>query len=313
MGRVAYIRNRLLLMVFVLFGVTVVIFSMVRLIPGDPAFLILGDRATEEKAAELRVQLGLTKPLPVQYWDFVSGIPQGKFGMSLLYRQPVGDLVLRRVPVSIFLAIYAMILAAIITLAFGITAALKKGRFADHAIRVVFLLFLTTPSFWLGILLILFFSLRLHLLPVAGYGVTFVDHLRYLFLPALTLALGLSAVLIRNLRGQIILVQRSDYVRTARAKGLFEGQVLQRHVLRNALMPVITIFGLQFGYLVGGTVVVETVFAIPGMGQLLIQSITARDYPVVQAITLISAFLVIIVNLAVDVSYSFLDPRVTYE
>jgi len=308
-----YYLRRLLYMIFVVIGVSMLMFALVRVLPGDPAFLILGDRATEESVAALRVQLGLTKPLLTQYWDFMSGIPQGKFGMSLLYRQPVGDLVLRRVPVSIFLAMYAMVLAAIITLTFGITAALKKGRFADHTIRVVFLLFLTTPSFWLGILLILLFSLRLHLFPVAGYGETFADHLRYLFLPALTLALGLSAVLIRNLRGQIILVQRSDYVRTARAKGLFEGMVLQRHVLRNALMPVITIFGLQFGYLVGGTVVVETVFAIPGMGQLLIQSITARDYPVVQAITLISAFLVIIVNLAVDVSYSFLDPRVTYE
>lgn len=313
MGRVSYIRNRLLLMIIVLFGVTIVIFSMVRVLPGDPAFLILGDRATEEKAAELREQLGLNKPLPIQYWEFISGIPQAKFGMSLLYRQPVGDLVLRRVPVSILLAIYAMTLAAIITLTFGITAALRQGRIADHAIRLLFLLFLTTPSFWLGILLILLFSLRLRLFPVAGYGESFVDHLRYLFLPALTLALGLSAVLIRNLRGQIILVQRSDYVRTARAKGLWDSQVLRRHILRNALMPVVTIFGLQFGYLVGGTVVVETVFAVPGMGQLLIQSITARDYPVVQAITLISAFLVILVNLAVDVSYSFLDPRVTYE
>lgn len=313
MGRVSYIRNRLFLMVIVLFGVTIVIFGMVRVLPGDPAFLILGDRATEEKAAELREQLGLNKPLPVQYWEFISGIPQGKFGMSLLYRQPVGDLVLRRVPVSIFLAIYAMLLAAVITLTFGITAALRRGQIADHTIRIFFLLFLTTPSFWLGILLILLFSLRLHLFPVAGYGESFVDHVRYLFLPALTLALGLAAVLIRNLRGQIILVQRSDYVRTARAKGLWEGQILQRHVLRNALMPVVTIFGLQFGYLVGGTVVVETVFAVPGMGQLLIQSITARDYPVVQAITLISAFLVILVNLTVDISYSFLDPRVTYE
>ena len=314
MGRVAYIRNRIGLMVFVLFGVTIVIFGMVRVLPGDPAFLILGDRATEESAAALRVQLGLTKPLLEQYWDFMSGIPQGKFGMSLLYRQPVGDLVLRRVPVSIYLAMYAMVLAAIITLTFGITAALEKGRFADHAIRVVFLLFLTTPSFWLGILLILFFSLRLRILPVAGYGETFVDHVRYLFLPALTLALGLSAVLIRQ-----ICAGRSSWCNVLitcaqrEPKASLRGQVLQRHVLRNALMPVITIFGLQFGYLVGGTVVVETVFAIPGMGQLLIQSITARDYPVVQAITLISAFLVIIVNLAVDISYSFLDPRVTYE
>jgi peptide/nickel transport system permease protein len=313
MGRVAYIRNRLLLMVVVLAGVTIIIFSMVRLLPGDPAFLILGDRATEESTARLREQLGLNEPLPTQYWLFVSGLARGDFGDSLLYRQPVKNLVMKRVPVSIFLAVYAMTLAAIFTMTFGILAAVKKGRFADHAIRVGFLFFVTTPSFWLGILLIMLFSLRLHLFPVAGYGKTFQEHLWHLFLPALTLALGLSAVLIRNLRGQIILVQRADYTRTARAKGVSENGILQKHVLRNALMPVITLFGLQFGYLVGGTVVVETVFAIPGMGQLLIQSITARDYPVVQAITLISAFLVIIVNLMVDLSYSFLDPRVTYE
>lgn len=313
MGRVAYIRNRLLLMVVVLFGVTIVIFSMVRLIPGDPAFLILGDRATEETAAQLRKQLGLNEPLPKQYWMFISGLVRGDFGNSLLYRQPVSDLVVRRVPVSIFVAVYAMALAAVFTFTFGILAAVNKGRFADHAIRVGFLFFVTTPSFWLGILLILLLSLRLHFFPVAGYGETFEQHLRYLFLPALTLALQLSAVLIRNLRGQIILVQRTDYIRTARAKGLQEGSILQRHVLKNALMPVITLFGLQFGYLVGGTVVVETIFAVPGMGQLLIQSITARDYPVVQAITVISAMLVILVNLVVDLSYSLLDPRVTYE
>jgi peptide/nickel transport system permease protein len=313
MGRPAYIGNRLLMMVFVLFGVTVVIFSMVRLIPGDPAFLILGDRATEETAAALRQQLGLNEPLPAQYWMFLSGLFRGDFGSSLLYRQPVSNLVLKRIPISILLAVYAMVLAAVFTMAFGILAAVRKGRFADHAIRVAFLFFVTTPSFWLGILLILLLSLKLHLFPVAGYGDAFPQHLRYLFLPALTLSLQLAAVLIRNLRGQIILVQRSDYIRTARAKGLWESLILSRHVMKNALMPVVTIFGLQFGYLVGGTVVVETVFAIPGMGQLLIQSITARDYPVVQAITLISAFLVVLVNLMVDISYSFLDPRVTYE
>jgi len=313
MGRPAYIGNRLLLMVFVLFGVTLVIFSMVRLIPGDPAFLILGDRATEENAAQLREQLGLNKPLPQQYWEFVSGMVTGKMGTSLLYRQPVSNLVVKRVPVSIFLAVYAMILAAIMTLSFGLLAALHKGRIADHFIRILFLFFITTPAFWLGLLLIMLFSLRLHIFPVAGYGLTFQDHLRYLFLPALTLALGLSAVLIRNLRGQTINVMRADYVRTARAKGVPEGSILSRHTLQNALMPVVTIFGLQFGYLVGGTVVVETIFAIPGMGQLLYQSITARDYPVVQAIVVISAVLVILVNLGVDLSYSFLDPRVTYE
>ncbi len=313
MGRSAYIRKRLLLMIFVLFGVSVVIFSMVRLIPGDPAFLLLGERATEETAAALREQLGLNKPLLTQYWEFVTGMLTGKMGTSLLYRQPVSDLVVRRVPVSIFLAAYAMTLSALFTLVFALWAAMSKGRVADHIIRIAFLFFITTPNFWLGILLILLLSLNLHLLPVAGFGETVPDHFRYLFLPALTLALQLSGVLIRNLRSQIIDVTQSDYVRTARSKGLSERLVLIRHVLQNALMPTVTIFGLQFGYLIGGTVVIETVFAVPGMGQLLIQSITGRDYPVVQAITVISAVLVILVNLLVDLSYSILDPRVTYD
>ncbi len=313
MGRTAYIRKRLLLMIFVLIGVSVVIFSMVRLIPGDPAFLILGERATEENARLLRSQLGLNKPLLTQYWEFVSGMVTGSMGTSLLYRQPVSNLVLRRIPTSIFLAAYAMTLAAIFTLVFSIWAATNKGKWIDQLIRVAFLFFITTPAFWLGILLILLLSLRLHWFPVAGYGRTFTDHLRYLFLPALTLALQLAGVLIRNLRSQIIQSLEADYVRTARAKGLTESLILWGHVLQNAIMPTVTIFGVQFGYLVGGTVVVETVFAIPGMGQLLIQAITGRDYPVVQAITVISATLVVLVNLLVDLSYSFLDPRVTYE
>jgi peptide/nickel transport system permease protein len=234
-------------------------------------------------------------------------------GQSLLYRQPVGDLVLTRVPVTLALAGYAMGLAAVITLTFGILAAINKGRWPDQLIRIGFLFALTTPNFWFGILLILFFGLTLHWFPVAGFGETLAQHVWYLFLPALTLALQLSAVLIRNLRGQIIQTMRSDYVRTAHAKGLSASLVLLRHVLRNALLSTVTIFGLQFGFLVGGAIVIETVFALPGTGQLLIQSITARDYPVVQAITVVSAVLVIVVNLVVDLSYSFLDPRVTYE
>jgi peptide/nickel transport system permease protein len=313
MGRSAYIRKRLVLMVFVLFGVTVVIFGMIRVLPGDPAFLILGDRATDEKAAQLREILGLNRPIYEQYWLFISGLATGNMGQSLLYRQPVADLVLSRVPITLALAAYAMGLAAIITLTFGITAAVTRGRWPDQLIRVGFLFALTTPSFWFGILLILLFGLTLHLFPVAGFGETFPQHVWYLFLPALTLALQLSAVLIRNLRGQIILTLRSDYIRTARAKGLPGSLVLLRHVLRNALLSTVTIFGLQFGFLVGGTIVVETVFAVPGTGQLLVSSISGRDYPVVQAITVISAFLVILVNLVVDLSYSVLDPRVTYE
>jgi peptide/nickel transport system permease protein len=243
----------------------------------------------------------------------VSGFVQGQMGTSLMFKQPVNEMVLTRVPISIGLTVYAMLLAGGITLLFGLLAAINKGGLIDQVIRVVFLFILTTPNFWFGILLILVLSLGLKWFPVAGFGETFQEHIWYLFLPALTLSLQLSAVLIRNLRSQVILTSRADFARTARAKGLPERLVLVRHVLRNALLSTVTIFGLQFGFLVGGALVIETVFAIPGLGQLLFTSITSRDYPVVQAITIVSAFLVIIVNLAVDLSYSFLDPRVTYE
>ncbi len=313
MGRAAYIRRRLILMVFVLFGVTVLIFSMVHFLPGDPAAVLLGDRATAQNIALLHDQLGLNRPLPEQYWLFVSGLVRGEMGTSLTFRQPVSQLVLSRVPITLGLAVYAMGLAAIVTLVFGLLAAVNQGRWLDQMIRVVFLFILTTPNFWFGILLILLLSLGLRWFPVAGFGATLQEHVWYLFLPALTLALQLSAVLIRNLRSQIIHTMRSDFVRTSRAKGLPERLVLVRHVLRNALLSTVTIFGLQFGFLVGGALVIETVFAVPGIGQLLFTSITSRDYPVVQTITVVSAFLVIIVNLVVDLSYSFLDPRVTYE
>jgi peptide/nickel transport system permease protein len=313
MGRAAYIRKRLILAVFVLFGVTVVIFSMVHFLPGDPAAILLGDRGTQQSIAALHDQLGLNKPLPEQYWLFVSGLVRGQMGTSLMFHQPVTQMVLSRVPISIGLAVYAMALAALITLVIGPLAAINSGRWIDQVIRVVFLFILTTPNFWFGILLILVLSLALKWFPVAGFGNTPQEHVWYLFLPALTLALQLAAVLIRNLRSQVIQTLRSDFVRTARAKGLLERLVLRRHVLRNALLSTVTIFGLQFGFLVGGTLVIETVFAIPGMGQLLFTSITSRDYPVVQAITVVSAVMVIVVNLIVDLSYSFLDPRVTYE
>lgn len=313
MGRGAYVRKRLILMVFVLFGVTIVIFGMVHFLPGDPAAILLGDRGTQQNIADLRQQLGLNKSLPEQYWQFVSGFVQGQMGTSLQFRQPVRDMVISRLPITVGLAAYAMAIAGIVTLTFGLLAAVNRGGVVDQVIRVVFLLILTTPNFWFGILLILVLSLAFKLFPVAGFGNTFKDHIWYLFLPSLTLGLQFSAVLIRNLRSQVILTLRSDFVRTARAKGLLERAVLIRHVLRNALLSTVTIFGLQFGFLVGGTLVVETVFAIPGLGQLLFQSITSRDYPVVQAITVVTAIMVILVNLAVDLSYSLLDPRVTYE
>ena len=211
------------------------------------------------------------------------------------------------------LVLMVFVLFGVTIVVFGLLAAINKGGWPDQVIRVAFLFILTTPNFWFGILLILVLSLGLKWFPVAGFGETLQDHIWYLFLPALTLALQLSAVLIRNLRSQVIVTMRTDFVRTARAKGLPDRLVLLQHVLRNALLSTVTIFGLQFGFLVGGTLVIETVFAVPGLGQLLFTAITSRDYPVVQAITVVSAVLVIIVNLVVDLSYSFLDPRVTYE
>ena len=305
MGRASYIRKRLILSVFVLFGVTVLIFGMAHFLPGDPAMILLGERATTQNIALLREQLGLNRSLPEQYWLFISGLVQGQMGTSLQFRQPVRDMVVSRVPISIGLTVYAMGLAAVITLIFGLLAAANKDRWVDQVIRVAFLFILTTPNFWFGILLILVLSLGLKWFPVAGFGATFQEHIWYLFLPALTLSLQLSSVLIRNLRSQVIYIGRSDFVRTARAKGLPERLVLVRHVLRNALLSTVTIFGLQFGFLVGGTLVIETVFAVPGMGQLLFTSITSHDYPVVQAIVVVSAIMVIIVNLVVDLSYSF--------
>src|SRR2546427_1633677 len=279
MGRAAYIRRRLILMAFVLFGVTIVIFGMVRILPGDPAFLILGDRATDQKAAELREQLGLNRPFLEQYWMFVSGFAHGDMGKSLLYRQPVGDLVLARVPITLALAGYAMGLAAVITLTFGIVAAVNKGRWPDQLIRIGFLFALTTPNFWFGILLILLFGLTLHWFPVAGFGETVPEHIKYLFLPALTLALQLSAVLIRNPRGQIILTLRSDYVRTAHAKGLSERLVLLRHVLRNALLRRAPSSGSSSGFSLEAPSSSKPCSACPGQASPRSRPSRARTIP----------------------------------
>ncbi len=312
MGFWLYTAKRLVLLVPVLIGMTVVVFGMLRLIPGDPAFLYLGDRATEQAAAAVREQLGLNRPLWEQYWIFVSGIVSGNLGDSLHYRKPVAGLILDRMPATIFLTFYAAGLAALITLPVASLAALNRDRPADQVIRAAFLVALGTPNFWLGILLILGFAVNLRWFPVSGFGKGFQEHVWYLFLPALTLALHLAAVLIRNLRSQIIAVLSADYVRTARAKGLAGRQVLTRHVLRNALMSTLSIFGLQIGYLLSGTVVIETVFSIPGVGTLLVDGITARDYPIVQGVTLFSAVFVILITLITDLMYGVLDPRVTY-
>lgn len=311
MGR--YLARRLALLVPVAVGITIVTFFLLRLIPGDPAVLMLDNRATAENVARLHHQLGLDRPLAVQYVLFLRNIVTGRLGESLIYRTQVLPIILGRLPVTLFLAVYATVLAALVSVPLGAWAAQRRGRTADQAIRLGVLVSLATPNYWAAIVLLLVFSIQLRWFPVGGYGTSLGEHLRHLFLPALTIGLSLCPILVRTLRHNVLEVLRTDYVRTARAKGLRGARVFSRHVLRNSLISTVSVLGVNLGFLVGGAVVTETVYAIPGTGFLLIKSTFARDYPMVQGLTLMFAALVIFVNLLTDVAYAALDPRVTYD
>jgi peptide/nickel transport system permease protein len=311
MGR--YLARRILLLLPVALGITIVAFFLLRLIPGDPAVIMLDNRATAENVARLRHQLGLDRPLSVQYLLFLRNIVTGQLGDSLVYRSAVLPIIVGHLPVTLFLAVYAILLAAILAIPLGVWAALRKNRAPDHAIRLGVLISLATPSYWAAIVFLLVFSIHLRWFPVGGYGETFAEHIRHLFLPAMTIAISLSPILVRTLRHNILEVLRQDYVRTARAKGLRGGVVFVRHVLRNSLVSTVSVLGVYLGFLVGGAVVTETVYAIPGTGYLLIKSTFGRDYPMVQGLTLTFAILVILVNLLTDLTYALLDPRVRYE
>jgi peptide/nickel transport system permease protein len=311
MGR--YLARRVLLLLPVALGITIVTFFLLRLIPGDPAVIMLDNRATAENVARLQHQLGLDRPLFVQYLLFLKNIATGRLGDSMVYRTPALPIILGRLPVTLFLAAYAIVLAAVVAVPLGTLAALRKGRPVDQIIRLGVLISLATPNYWAAIVFLLFFSIKLRLFPVGGYGDTFTEHLRHLFLPAMTIAISLSPILVRTLRHNILEVMQTEYVRTAHAKGLRALTVFWRHVLRNSFISTVSILGVYLGFLVGGAVVTETVYAIPGTGFLLIKSTFSRDYPVVQGLTLTFAILVILVNLMTDVTYALLDPRVRYD
>jgi len=311
MQRLNYIFVRLLELVPVALGITIGLFFLIRAIPGDPAVIRLGIRATPEAVANLHREMGLDKPLLVQYIIFLKDIASFKLGDSLMYQKPVTELMAERVPRTLFLALYATMLSLIITVPMALWAAVKKDKLPDNLIRGGFMLALGMPEFWLGVILLLVFSLKIGLFPVSGYGETFLEHLWHLALPAFTLALHQSSWMVRSLRSDIINVLHADYVDFARAKGLRERLVLVRHILRNALLPTVTILGVNIGYLVGGAVIVEKVFSVPGLGSLMLDSIFSRDYTVVQGVTLYFAVMVILINLLTDLVYSVLDPRVT--
>ncbi len=310
MNPFVYLGRRLAQIIPVMLLVTVIVFLMIHLIPGDPASVILGARATPEAVALLHQQLGLDQPLPLQYAIFMRNVASLNFGQSIHYKAAVSELLVNRLPVTLFLVAYTLVLTVLITIPLALFAALNKDRLGDQIVRLLGLLALTTPSFWIAILLLLLFSVQLRLFPVGGLEKSIPGYLHSLFLPALTLTFGLIAPLTRTLRSSLIEVLQTDYVMFARAKGLSERKVLLRHVVRSGLLPTISLLGVNLSFLIGGTVVVEKLFALPGAGALMVESIFARDYPVIQALALIFALLVMLINLFTDLIYAALDPRV---
>jgi peptide/nickel transport system permease protein len=275
---------------------------------------MLGTRATPARIALLHQEWGLDKPLPVQYWRFLERLVHGDLGASLFYSVPAGRLVVERLPVTLWLIGLGTLFAVAIAVPLAVLAATRRDRLPDHVIRAVPLVGLGFPQFWIGVMLLLAFGLHAgRAFPVGGYGEGFFGHLRSMFLPALTVALAISPILIRSLRASMLEVLESEYVTTARAKGLPERRVLLRHGLRNAVISMVSVLGVNIGFLVSGTLVVEQVFALPGIGQLMINSIFQRDFPVVQAVTLTFAVMVVLVYLATDLVHALLDPRVRFD
>jgi peptide/nickel transport system permease protein len=297
--------KRLLGVVPVVFGVLLLTFLLVHLVPGDPVEVMLGESATAGDRSLLRAELGLDRPLAVQFTDYLARLAQGDFGRSIHTREPVADLLVERLPATMRLAALALLIAVAIGLPLGIAAALKAGRWLDGAATLFSLTLSAMPHFWLGPLFMLVFALWLGWLPVSGMGEPAA-----IVLPALTLGCGLAAILTRMTRASLLEVLHEDFVRTARAKGLAERQVVLRHALRAALLPVVTVLGMQLGGLLAGTVITETVFGWDGVGLLLVDSIEKRDYPVTQACVLVIALSYVLVNLLTDLAYARLDPRV---
>ena len=306
-----YIIRRCGLMFFVLIGVSIITFSLMHIVPGDPAEVIATERYGEEVTIEIiehvRKELGFDQPVYSQYFAWVQRVLQGDLGYSYRTDRPVLGEILTRLPATLQLALAGMLVSLFIAIPVGIISASKQYSVFDNLSMFGTFLGVSMPNFWLGLLLILFFSLHLGWLPVFGRG-----GIEYIILPALTLGTGMAAVTARLFRSSLLEVLHQDYIRTARAKGLNEKIVLTRHAVKNAMIPVVTVAGLQFGSLLEGAVIVEVIFAWPGMGRLLIDSIFARDFPVIQGCILFIAVMFVLVNLLVDISYAYLDPKIRY-
>ncbi|MCJ1907573.1 nickel ABC transporter permease [Planococcus ruber] len=312
---VSLIIRRTLQLVFLLLGISFLVFSSMYIAPGDPAAIIGGPTATETDIAAIRANLGLDDPFLAQYARYLGNAVQGDFGYSYQTTQPVADAIAVRFPNTLKLAVASMIVAVIIGILTGLVSALKQNSWLDVSATTFALAGISIPNFWLGALLILVFAVNLQWLPVGGMAHPFytIDGIRELILPAITLGTGSAAMIARMARSSMLEVIRADYVRTARAKGVKERSVIWIHTLKNAMIPIITVIGLNFGFLLGGTIITEKVFAINGVGRLMIDAIAARDFPMVQGSVLLVATLFVLVNLIVDIVYTYIDPRIKYE
>ncbi|NLM94215.1 MAG: ABC transporter permease [Firmicutes bacterium] len=311
----AYIIRRVLSLIPVLSLVAVISFLLIHIIPGDPAAVMLGTDATPQEIAKLREDLGLNVPLHVQFYRWISKVLRGDLGDSFFMGRPVAVALAERLPATILLAVAALFFALLIGMPAGIIAAVKRGSIIDQLVMIIALIGVSLPSFWIGLNLILVFSVALRWLPSGGYvplTENFFDGLRCLLMPAFALGFMQAALIARMTRSSMLEVLRQDYIRTARSKGLSERVVVGLHALKNAMIPILTVIGTAFGVLLGGAVIVETVFAYPGIGRLVVSAVQRRDYPVIQGALLLISSLYVLVNLLVDILYTLIDPRIKY-
>jgi peptide/nickel transport system permease protein len=314
-----FIARRLILALIVLFIVTLLVFLVIRLLPGDPILVYMtrqdSQKLTEEQIQEARHQFGLDRPMVVQYFDWIGGITHGDFGISLNYIEPVNKLLVERIPITLNLGIISFIIGSILGISSGVISALRRGKAIDTLMASLSYIGIAIPIFWMGVLLIYFFGLQLKWLPMFGYTSPFDDlgmNIKQLILPVCCLAVTPLASLARQTRSSMLEVIRQDYIRTAWAKGLRERAVVMRHALKNGLIPIVTLMGISLSYILGGSVLIETVFNIPGKGRLSVDALLGKDYAVIQAVVLIVAAMIVLGNLLVDLAYGWLDPRIRY-
>jgi peptide/nickel transport system permease protein len=305
-----YILERILHALPVLLGVTIFVFFAIQLVPGDPIRIMMHGRVSDEEVRAIYERLGMDRPLLVQYLDFLRKAVEGDFGLSIIQNAPVTSLILEKIWPSIWLLVTGAIISVLLALPLALLSAYYRNRWTDHTIRIASMVGFAMPPFWIGLLLILGFGLWLGWFPIAGFGQGFAAHLHHMFLPGLTIALFLAPILVQSLRSSMLDVLTAEYIEVARAKGLSEWRILLKHVLRNASIPAITVLAVNIGWLVGGSVVVEYVFSLPGLGSLLVRSVGFRDYPVIQGLSLVFAAIIILVNLLADLSYMLVDRRV---